>query len=356
MIARVPISLSSEAVSKSARTLEMRRAASLAGEIPGSWLLDSPGLARVLDMAKRLARAPRVPVLIEGQRGTGVMELARLIHDADPIARAEKLRVMAAQLIGPSEFRGWSPDGTLFIEDVENLRPAGQAWLAELLASRTESERPLRIIAGSQLSASALLRQQGLRQELVHALDVGRLVIPPLRDRTGDILKLARRFLGHYGAWGDRPLLRFSEAAERKLLAHTYPANVRELRNVVERAAALATSDSDEVGEDAVLLFDERGGASVRADLLRPVAAVAAGRSVAHLPTLVELERDYLVMLIRELKGRRTAISRAMGVSYPTVLKKIADHRLDVRAIIADHGLDVRANVHFAATPVAVAD
>lgn len=100
------LSLSSDVVSKSAHTLEARRTASIAGEIPGSWLLDSPGLARVLDMAGRLARAPGAPVLIEGERGTGVLELARLIHDADPVARAGKLRVMAAQLVGPSEMRG----------------------------------------------------------------------------------------------------------------------------------------------------------------------------------------------------------------------------------------------------------
>lgn len=343
--------LSFEALSKSARTLEVRRTASHAGEIPGSWLLDSPGLARVLDMARRLARAPGAPVLIEGERGTGVLELGRLIHDADPIAREGKLRVMAAHLVSPAEMRGWVLDGTLFIEDVENLRPAGQAWIAELLASRTESVRPLRIIAGSLHSASELLRRDGLRQELVHALDVGRLVLPPLRDRTGDILKLARRFLAHYAEWRGRPLLRFSEAAERKLLAHTYPANVRELRNVVERAVALATADSDEVGDEAILVFDQGGAVSVRAELFRPVSPVA-GQGGAHLPTLAELERDYLVMLIRELKGRRTAISRAMGVSYPTVLKKITEHGLDVRAIVAQHSLDVRAVVETSATSV----
>lgn len=162
-------------------------------------------------------------------------------------------------------------------------------------------------------------------------------------------MKLARRFLGHYAERRGRPLLRFSEAAERKLLAHTYPANVRELRNVVERAAALATPDSDEVGDDVVLVFDVGGATSVRAQLFRPVSAVA-GQVAAHLPTLAELERDYLVMLIRELKGRRTAISRAMGVSYPTVLKKISDHGLDVRAIVAQHTRDVGTTVDAAAT------
>jgi two-component system, NtrC family, response regulator AtoC len=322
--------LSPEAVSRSARALEVRRVAGLAGEIPGYWLLDSPGLSGVLDMARRLARAPAAPVLIEGERGSGVLELARLIHETDPIARTGQLRSPSAPLVNRSDMRGWALDGTLFIEDVETLRPAGQGWVAELLANRIESTKPLRIIAGSRKSARELLSHPGLNQELIHSLDVGRVVIPPLRNRPSDILRLARRFLSHYAEWRGRPLLRFSEAAERKLLGHTYPANVRELRNIVERAAALATSD--ELGEETIVIFDEGGTVKARGELCRPVGGY--GQAGAHLPTMAEMERDYLVMLIRELKGRRTEISRAMGVSYPTVLKKITKYGLDVRAII----------------------
>jgi DNA-binding NtrC family response regulator len=299
--------------------------------MPSSWLFDSPGMAGVMEMAKRLARAPGVPVLIEGERGTGVPELARLIHAEDPVARTGRLRAMAAAAVSPADMRGVALDGTLFVEDVENLRPAGQAWITELLARRTELATPLRIIGGSRLSASELLRCDGLNQELVYSLDVGRLVLPPLRARTTDILKLARRFLKHYAEWQGRPVLQFSQAAECKLLAHTYPGNVSELRNLVERAAALATSD--EVGEDAILVFDQASATKVRSEIVRSAAATGSQGAV-HLPTLAELERDYLVLLIRQFRGQRTAISRTMGVSYSTVLKKISKHRLDVRAIV----------------------
>jgi DNA-binding NtrC family response regulator len=282
-------------------------------------------------MAKRLARAPGVPLLIEGERGTGVPELARLIHDEDPVARTGRMRVVAAAAVSPADMRGATLDGTLLIEDVENLRPAGQAWISELLARRTELTPPLRIIGGSQLSASELLRHDGLSQELVYSLDVGRLMLPPLRTRTTDILKLARRFLKHCADWQGKPLLRFSEAAECKLLAHTYPGNVRELRNLVERAAALATSE--EVGEDVIVVFDQTNAGKVRSEIVRSAAATGTQGDV-HLPTLAELERDYLVLLIRQFRGQRTVISRTMGVSYSTVLKKISKHRLDVRAIV----------------------
>lgn len=327
---RLPSS-ASESDSRTAHALEARRAAGLAGEMPGHWLLDSPGLATVMDLARRLARAPGAPILIEGERGSGVPELARVIHDADPIARRGRFQMVAAHLVARPDMRGWIPNGTLFIEDVENLPVSAQAWVEEILATRSESDRPMRIIAGSRLGIGDLLLHPGLHEELIHALDVGRILLAPLRNRTGDILGLARRFLSHYADWQGRPLLRFSHAAERKLLGYTYPANVRELRNVVERAAALATSD--EVGEDDIVLFDQF---EAKRAVIEPILAATATRKhgPTQVPTLAELEREYLVLLIREFKGRRTDISRALGVSYPTVSRMIAKHQLDVKSIL----------------------
>jgi DNA-binding NtrC family response regulator len=318
--------------SQASRALEARRAVSVAGETPGYWLLDSPGLCEVLDTARRLAHAPGSPVLIEGERGAGVPELARLIHDTDPIARMERLREIPAGLVSPSEMRGWGGVGTVFIEDIENLGLEGQDWVGEMLANRSQAAQPLRIIGGSRLSAKELSERKGFSQELLYAWDVGRLVIPPLRLRAGDILRLARRFLRHYAEWQGGRSLRFSGAAKRKLLLHSYPGNARELRSIVERAAALTASE--EVGEDAIVVFDEAGRATtVRAALLRPVTS-AAGQGNSHFPSLVELERDYLVMLAREFGGRSMAMSRTMGVSYATMRRKILRHGLDVRAII----------------------
>ncbi len=330
----------SESTLKIARVLQERRAEGMAGEIPSYWMLDSPTLTPVLDLARRLARAPGAPILIEGERGSGVPELARFIHDADPVASMGHWRTIGGATVNPPDMHGWTTDGTLFVEDFENLRPAAQAWLAELLANRTQSERPQRIIAGSRLSVSELLRQPGLRQELVHSLDVGRLVLPPLCERSADILWLARRFLAHYAKWQRRPLLHFTESAEKKLLAHSYPANVRELRNLVERAAALATSD--EVGADSIVVFDEAEPIYVRTELQQSISKTDK-RGIPKIPTLAELERDYLVLLIREFRGRRAAISRALGVPYPTVRRMIAEHQIDVKTIVNEASTPIEA-------------
>ena len=332
-----------EAEAGAARALEIRRAASHAGEIPGAWMLDSPGLSDVVNTARRLATVPGLPMLIEGERGTGVPELARMVHDEDPVARLRHFWMVPSCQVGQPELRRESlVDGTLFIEDIESLRPAAQEWVAELLAARMQSKgQSLRIIGGSRLSVGELLGHGGLSQELVHAMDVGRVVVPPLRMRIGDILPLAKKFLGHYAEWQGRPGLRFSEAAERKLMSHTYPANVRELRNIVERAAALAVSA--EIDEGAIVLFDEAGTTTtLRAGLFR-LKASGDSLGIAHFPSLAEVERDYLAMLIRECRGQRTMIARTMGVSYSTVLKKIAHYGFDVRAIVSETATSGRA-------------
>jgi DNA-binding NtrC family response regulator len=316
------------------RALEGRRAAAVASEVPSHWLLDSPKLAAVLAIAKRLATVATTPIIVQGERGCGIKELARLVHDEDPSAKMGQFRAAPAQFVSATEMRGWAPHGTLFVEDVENLKAAGQTWIGYLLSDRESARRPLRVIVSSRFGVGELLQQKRLSQELIHALDVSRMIIPPLRERPEDILGMARKFLGHYASRLGRPSLRFSGAAECKLMSHSYPANVCELRNIVERAVALSAPNDQEIGEGSIVFYDAPIDLYGRRDPL-PWRLAAGTDSTGRLPSLADMERDYLVMLIRELRGRRTDISRAMGVSYPTVLKKIALHRLDVRAIVA---------------------
>jgi DNA-binding NtrC family response regulator len=293
----------------------------------------APRFAQAGDGRGPRPAAPPTPIIIQGERGCGVKELARLVHDKDPGAAAGPFKAVPAQFVSQAEMRGWIPHGTLFIEDVENLKSAGQTWIGTMLADRETARRPLRIVVGSRFGVGELLAQKRLSQELLHALDVSRLIIPPLRERPEDILVMARKFLGHYASRLGRPGLRFSATAECKLMCHSYPANVCELRNVVERAVALSAAEEEEIADATIVFYDAPVDLHGRRELLP--ARSAAVESSGRLPRLVDMERDYLVMLIRELRGRRTEISRAMGVSYPTVLKKIAQHRLDVRAIVA---------------------
>ena len=313
------------------QTLGIRRAAAEAHAMPRYWVLEAPALDKTVEDARKLAKMTAAPILVQGEPGSGVPEIARLVHDSDPAASALGFRSMPGYVVSPTEMRGWRIEGTLLIEDLQSLRPEGQEWLRGTLERGGAGQRPLRIVGASPLSVPELLDQPQLSRELVHALDVGRIVLPPLRERKTDIIFLARKFLRHYSESQKRPTLRFSREAEDKLAFHRYPANACELRNVVERAVALCTADTIEA--HFITFYDEQEVATGGSERLRVVPAMR-GDQVCNLPSLAEVERDYLILLIRELRGRRAEISRVMGVSYPTVRRKIETYGLDINAIL----------------------
>jgi len=145
--------------------------------------------------------------------------------------------------------------------------------------------------------------------------------VPPLRDRREDILPLATHFLGRFAARMRKPVARFLPETERLLTAYDYPGNVRELRNVIERAVILSSGETIDPG-CIVLSGPTRalpgGGHFFAADL------DAAGKP----PDLEGLERAYIARLLEFAGGNRTQVARLLGVSYPTIAKKIADYGL----------------------------
>jgi DNA-binding NtrC family response regulator len=327
--------------------LEQRRLSAAATTSPYDWFFDTPRLAPVLALARRVAATPSSPVIVTGERGVGVAELARFVHEETRTARIPSASPSAGRLWSMSAANAARPArhpelgaGTLVIDDVENLRPEAQQWLMDLLSGRCHPDgvSRMRVVATSRLVVEELLAHPGLSQELVHALDVVRLELPPLRHRPEEILPLAQRYLRHFARVMNRSVVGFSMAAQAKLLSHLYPANVRELRNTIERATAL--EPSEQIQADAIVFHGEgaalgggreTGRKGAPAELPRVQALIRSPR----LPTLAEIEREYLIVLIRQLRGRRVLISKAMGVSYPTVVKRIAQYGLDVRAILA---------------------
>jgi DNA-binding NtrC family response regulator len=309
------------------RALQKRREGVPSGAAAGSWLLESPRMAALLPVAAKISAMPTAPVILTGEPGTGTAELARWIHAHDPVSCNARFMQTSGHLAIPAELQGRPLAGTLFVDDIENLRSATQAWLLNLVSERETRRAPVRVVAGTRRDVPDLLALQHLSHELIHALDVTRVKIPPLRERLEEILPLAYRFLHVFAERVGKPLSTFSVAAESKLLSYDYPANVRELRNVVERAAVL--EESNEVQVASIVFYSEQ---ATTAEPSPPVRRIV-GRE--RYPSLAEVERDYLVMLLRQLRGCRAEVSRAMGVSYPTVLKKIARHGLDVAAIVA---------------------
>jgi DNA-binding NtrC family response regulator len=182
-------------------------------------------------------------------------------------------------------------------------------------------------VAATHRDLTKAVEKEAFRLDLYHRLDVFRIRIPPLRDRREDIVPLARFFLREHAGRIGRPVSSISPEAESKLLGYSFPGNVRELRNVIERGVVLEASET--LGADAVILGEPRRAAA-QAETWTATLVEHTLKKESRPPTLDELEREYVVRLLDHAKGNRSQVARLMGVSYPTVMKKITDYSIDI--------------------------
>jgi two-component system, NtrC family, response regulator AtoC len=311
---------------------------------------DSAAMAQVIQMVEKVAQAVDTTVLIQGESGTGKELIANLIHQRTP-GRAERpfIEINCASLpenLLESELFGYekgaftdaktqkrglfeaADTGTLFLDEIGEMQPGTQAKLLkvleEMIFRRLGGTRDLkvnvRVIAATNKDLAAEVKRGTFRLDLYHRLDVFHLRLPPLRDRRDDILPLAQHFLTTFAARMRKPALSFSLETARILRAYDYPGNVRELKNLIERAVILSTHDV--IGPDCIVLSGPAPDAP-------PSAFFAVGLDgQGRPPTLEELEKEYIARLLTFAQGNRTQVARLLGVSYPTVAKKIADYGL----------------------------
>ncbi|MYN46520.1 response regulator [Pseudoduganella sp. FT93W] len=229
-----------------------------------------PATERVIHLACQVARAD-VPVLINGPNGTGKEGIAAIIQANSSVRNgpfvvlncgalpselieAELFGAEAGAYTGASRAREGkfeaADGGTLFLDEIGNLPLAGQMKLLrvletgrfERLGSNRERQVKVRVISATNADLPAMIRAGSFREDLFYRLNVIELRLPPLAARPADILPLARHFLGTPA----RPLHPSAQAA---LLAHSWPGNVRELKNVMARAALLASGDAIKVAD-----------------------------------------------------------------------------------------------------------
>jgi DNA-binding NtrC family response regulator len=222
-----------------------------------------PATERVLALACQVARAD-VPVLITGPNGAGKERIAEIIQANSSVKdgpfvtlncgalpseliEAELFGADAGAYTGASKAREGkfeaADGGTLFLDEIGNLPLAGQVKLLrvletgrfERLGSNKERQVRVRVISATNADVSAMIRAGSFREDLYYRLNVIELRLPPLAERSGDILPLAESFLG-----GEKQL---GEAARAALLRHPWPGNVRELKNTMQRAKLLAAGE-----------------------------------------------------------------------------------------------------------------
>ncbi|THB69470.1 MAG: sigma-54-dependent Fis family transcriptional regulator [Desulfovibrio sp.] len=232
----------------------------------GSVIAQSPAMTALLQETKMYHNDPDVPVLIEGETGTGKEILARLVHFGDggtdsPFVAincsAIPERLFESELMGhePGAYTGSTrrgapgkleiaASGTLFLDEIAEMPLDMQPKLLRVLEDKTfyrvggvKKRRFLaRVICAANRDLETLVDKGLFRRDLFHRLNVGRMFIPPLRERTEDIAPLAEHFLVREAQKKKKGFTSLSQAAIDLFLSLPWPGNVRELENAIERA------------------------------------------------------------------------------------------------------------------------
>lgn len=308
------------------------------------WVAEDPATQAVMALAQRVA-ATDATVLLAGESGVGKEVFARYIHRHSARAKGPFVAINCAAipeqllestLFGHEKgaFTGASQaqagkfeqaeNGTLLLDEISEMPLLLQAKLLRVLqereVERVGGQKPvkvnIRVLATTNRDMAAEVAAGRFREDLYYRLNVFPLNIPALRQRRGDILPLARKVLQRFAEQMGRPALRFSGEAEAALLAHGWDGNVRELENVVQRAAILAMTD---VIEPSQLLLPTPSG---------PVVAVAANASTAELPMDMEsIERRTILETLEQVNGSRKLAAERLGISERTLRYKLKQYR-----------------------------
>ena len=334
---------------------------------------DTPALSAATAIARQLAATRSVPVLIAAERGAPAEELARFIHTASGHAsdrnwvvvrcRGIPERVIEAELFGDADNGTASSrpaierarSGTLFIESVSDLGVAAQTRLEAFIETERRQDEtaatsaaPVRVVAAAGVDLKRAVRQRLFRAGLLEQLSVMTIAIPPLRTRLPDIVRLARRYARDCGRAAGKEIAALSPEATAKLVDYPYPGNERELRTVIERAVIVERTSV--LGADSVSFTDDLDrnpqrvpnlprwaaaaeppppDASSTRDLFPGYAPSRFAQEHGRPPTLSQVERAYISWMLKYTDGNRTAASRLLGISYPTIVKKMNDYGID---------------------------
>jgi DNA-binding NtrC family response regulator len=307
----------------------------------------SPAMKAVFDLAYRAARS-EANILIQGESGTGKELFARAIHANSP--RAGEVFVpldcaslpdalLESELFGHERGAFTGADrvkpgmievadrGTLFLDEIGELPLALQAKLLRALQERQIRRVggtkfltvDVRLVSATSRDTAEQVRKGEFREDLFYRVNVIAIVLPPLRERAGDVALLAHHFLRRYGRNRERPLEGISPDALAILEAYTWPGNVRELQNVIERACALGDGPLLAVRD----LPDHVRGRG------RPAPTVPGKDLPLHQAREAWLRvfaQEYLTDLLRRHSGNVSQAAKTAGVDRKTLHRLLAKH------------------------------
>ena len=320
---------------------------------PNTVIAHSKPMQDLLRTAERVAGS-KGTVLITGESGTGKERVAQYLHDKSPRRNGPFIRVNCAALseqLLESELFGHergaftgahrrkegrfelADGGTLMLDEIGEISPAVQAKLLRVLEEE-EFERvggtttlkvDVRVIATTNRELPEEVAKGRFREDLYYRLHVLPLHIEPLRERSEDIVPLARHFVEVYSKASGIPAPTFSTEAEKRLLEWHWPGNVRELENAIHRAVVLvegATIEPDHLNFQLMPRPNVRPKFTLVTDKGDYLGAISASSPLAN-RTIADLEREAILCTLEATRGNKTEAARRLGVTARTLSNKM---------------------------------
>jgi two-component system, NtrC family, response regulator len=298
----------------------------------------SKAIRQAVDLARKVAPT-EATVLLTGETGTGKEVFAQAIHQGSPRRSGTFVAIncgalgkdiLESELFGhrAGAFTGATRDqkglfaeanrGTIFLDEIGEMPLDLQAKLLRVLETheflRVGDTKPtktdVRVIAATNRNLEAEANAGQFRLDLYYRLSVFQLSLPALRDRPDDILLLAQQFADREGAKLGKRAICLSEGFARCLQAHPWKGNIRELKNVIERAVILA--DANELTPD-LLPFEMQSGTSGAGTLAMDLASV---------------ERRHIAHVLQHTHGHKPEAARLLGIGLTTLYRKMAEYGL----------------------------
>lgn len=311
-----------------------------------------PAMKKLLGQIDRVA-ASETRVCILGETGTGKELVARAIHERSPRkdapfvtlnCAAVPAELIESELFGHEKgaFTGaasrhfgkfeQAEGGTLFLDEIGDMPVAMQAKLLRVLeegeVERVGGDKPIkvnvRVVVATHRNLEDLVKQNSFRRDLYHRIYVFPLLLPALRERGEDFAALVAHFAGQVASQNGWKEKTFSEDSIAELRKYSWPGNIRELRNVVERLVLLAEGDS--VGKEDVQLTlpATAGGAAQSASI--PATGTLAERTEYF-------EKEVLLSEIRRHNFHMTNVARALGLERSHLYKKCQQLGIDLQSL-----------------------
>jgi DNA-binding NtrC family response regulator len=304
----------------------------------------SPAMTEIFEIVQQVAPT-RATVLVLGESGTGKELIAKALHQLSPRAKQPFVTVHCAALaptLLESELFGHekgaftgaherrigrfeqAQGGTLFLDEIGEIDATIQVKLLRFLGERTfervGSNKTLtadvRLVAATNKNLEELVKAGKFREDLFFRLRVVEIVLPPLRERTGDIPLLAQSFLREFARENGKAVNDFTADALEALMNFSWPGNVRELRTAIEHAVVLS-----------------RGERISRRDLPPSVRGGGAAGDTKLLPgkalTVKDAEQQLIMRALKETDGNRTRAAQNIGMSRRTFHRKLHEYHLE---------------------------